>query len=381
MFAIIASNMNRLFLRRATAAVVEVIIPAVLLTFMTASIPSPSPEPKVAFWQGAYFFCAMIIWLIISSYIIFKDAMPAGQSLMKTMLGLRVVSAKTRIKCRWWQSLLRNIVLLIPPVIVIEPFIALFRKDGRRLGDLLCGTIVVDAAQEFYPKPKRDVALDEALLKFFAWLMSAAITLVIFNFSYFYIGSGNVAGRITESTSSVVTILTFDAANKPLNFGSGFIVNSDGVVATNFHVLNGAERAVAIYYEKGPIAVESLLASNAYRDIALLKIKSKTPHFMRLGDSDLVQVGDDVYTIGSPQGLPATVSKGIISQIRTIKDLKVLQTDAAISRGNSGGPLLNKRFEVIGINSAFLIEGQNLNFAVPINYVKELMRKSKVKAQ
>ncbi len=161
--------------------------------------------------------------------------------------------------------------------------------------------------------------------------------------------------------------------------GSGVIVSPDGEILTNFHVvdgLRGGEVDLEVKTADGRTYKAAVLGKDKELDIALIKIDAAHLPFAALGDSDVARVGEWVVAIGNPLGLEHTVTQGIISA----KGRKLtggleafLQTDAAINRGNSGGPLLNLRGEVIGINTAINPQGQNLGFAVPINMVKRIL--------
>jgi len=128
--------------------------------------------------------------------------------------------------------------------------------------------------------------------------------------------------------------------------------------------------------------VKGLIGSNPERDLAVLKLETTSNEFrfLNLGNSDIVEVGEQVIAIGSPLGLEATVSPGFISGVREVNGLKLLQTTAPISPGNSGGALVNLNGEVVGVPSFTLTRvsrdatvSQNLNFALPSNYVRELL--------
>ena len=112
------------------------------------------------------------------------------------------------------------------------------------------------------------------------------------------------------------------------------------------------------------------------RDLVLLKISASQTASLSLGDSDKVEVGDSVFAIGNPQGLEGTFSQGIVSSIREIGSDKLLQITAPISPGSSGGPVLNSEGEVIGVSVATFRDGQNLNFAIPSNYLNALILKA-----
>jgi S1-C subfamily serine protease len=185
-----------------------------------------------------------------------------------------------------------------------------------------------------------------------------------------------------EAIRSVVTVETRDELGKPLGQGSGFVVSSDGKIITNYHVIQGATFAEVRFHDGASYVVEGMIASNSKRDLVLLKIKTNSNefYFLALGDSDRVEVGEQVFAVGSPMGLEATVSPGFVSGVRDENGLKLLQTTAPISPGNSGSALINLAGEVVGVSTLSLTSvrqnatvSQNLNFAVPSNYVRELV--------
>jgi S1-C subfamily serine protease len=167
--------------------------------------------------------------------------------------------------------------------------------------------------------------------------------------------------------------------------GSGFLISADGRILTNNHVVSGQAPEVQVTLadkDKSRYRAEILVRDPA-NDLALLRIKprNKLP-FLRLGDSDAIQVGQKVLAIGNPFGLEGTLTTGIISsQGRTIVDEQgrelegMLQTDAAINPGNSGGPLLDSQGNVIGINTAILGPGGSIGigFAMPVNKAKAML--------
>ncbi len=156
--------------------------------------------------------------------------------------------------------------------------------------------------------------------------------------------------------------------------GSGFIFQADGLVMTNAHVVQGADR-VTVKLKNGTTYEGKVLGSDPVTDVAVVKISASKLPTVRLGNSDSVRPGEWAIAIGNPLGLDNTVTVGIVSAVgRTgaevgIPDKRVpfIQTDAAINPGNSGGPLLNALGEVIGINTAIRTDGQGIGFAVPIN--------------
>jgi len=122
--------------------------------------------------------------------------------------------------------------------------------------------------------------------------------------------------------------------------------------------------------------IEGITAVDPQRDLVVLKITAARWQALPLGDSDTIQVGESVYAVGNPQGLEGTFSQGIISSIRDLGSDKLLQITAPISPGSSGGPVLNGKGEVIGVSVATFKGGQNLNFAIPSNYLKALLPKA-----
>lgn len=186
-----------------------------------------------------------------------------------------------------------------------------------------------------------------------------------------------------EALKSVVEIETKDQEGQPLSQGSGFVVSNDGKIVTNYHVIQGAAFAVALFPDGASYQVQGLVASNPNRDLVLLQIQttSKDFRFLSLADSDKVEAGEQVVALGSPLGLQATVSPGFISGVRETDGLKLLQTTAPISPGNSGGALINLTGKVVGVPTLSLTSvrqnatvSQNLNFAIPSNYVGELLK-------
>ncbi|MCT4626946.1 DegQ family serine endoprotease [Halodesulfovibrio sp.] len=169
------------------------------------------------------------------------------------------------------------------------------------------------------------------------------------------------------------------------SLGSGFIVSPDGFIATNNHVVEGADEIkVNILDEKGKYQSydAKIIGTDPLTDLALLKIKAKRElPTLELADFSKVEVGQWVLAIGNPFGLDHTVTSGIVSALgRNISNNpydNFLQTDASINPGNSGGPLLNLDGEVIGINTAIIARGQGIGFAIPSSTIKDIINKLK----
>jgi S1-C subfamily serine protease len=181
-----------------------------------------------------------------------------------------------------------------------------------------------------------------------------------------------------NSAPAVVLITMVDAVGKPLSQASGFLVDPTGVIVTNHHVIDPSPGAHLIVKTARGDRYDDvrIIYDEERRDMAVLLIKAKGLPALRIGDSDKLVPGQQVVAIGNPLGLELTVTEGIISAIRLDqgKGYSFIQHQAPISPGSSGGPLLNMRGEVIGINSFTFVRGQNLNGAIPINYVAPYLR-------
>lgn len=174
---------------------------------------------------------------------------------------------------------------------------------------------------------------------------------------------------------ATVILVMEDAEGQPLSLGSGFFVG-DSQIATNLHVVKGAASGYAkLVGKEMKLNIEGYTAIDEKRDLIILKVPTFDPEVILLGNSDLTQVGETVYAVGSPRGLEGTFSDGIISSIRLLDGDKLIQITAPVSPGNSGGPVLNRKGEVIGVSVLSIRDGQNLNFAIPSNYLKSLLTK------
>jgi S1-C subfamily serine protease len=169
--------------------------------------------------------------------------------------------------------------------------------------------------------------------------------------------------------------------------GSGFVISEDGRILTNNHVISGSSK-IEVKFSDGSLYTAKVLVRDSVDDLALIKIepKKKLP-FLRLGDSDAVQVGQKVLAIGNPFGFSGTLTTGVVSSLgRSIRNENsqlegLMQTDAAINEGNSGGPLLDSSGNAIGINTAILApSGGNIGigFAMPINRAKAMLEDFRV---
>lgn len=203
------------------------------------------------------------------------------------------------------------------------------------------------------------------------------ISFLIFTVS---VVSAKISDVILKQKKAVVTIYINDKDGKQVATGSGFIIDPNGIVATNYHVaskwIEALGNIIILKMENGAYyPVEDITSLDVENDIALLKVTGKELPAIKLAPDYKPKQGERIAVIGSPFGLETTVSDGIISSLRGKN--KLIQITAPISSGSSGSPVFNSKGEVIGV-ATFLIEGgQNLNFAIPIRHVANLLSESK----
>jgi len=176
-----------------------------------------------------------------------------------------------------------------------------------------------------------------------------------------------------EQSQAVVVIELLDGSGSVMGQGSGFIVTPGGAVVTNFHVIQGAA-SLRVKLPNGDVYKTSdVVDFDESKDIAIVKIKGFKLPVVTLGDSDRAEVGAAIVAIGSPEGLTNSLSTGVISGVRRFDTHRVFQITAPISHGSSGGALFDSGGSVIGITTFVLRGGQNINFAVPINYARGMI--------
>lgn len=191
----------------------------------------------------------------------------------------------------------------------------------------------------------------------------------------------DILERVSKSVVNISTIKlvhnVFYQAVPVEGMGSGTIIDANGYILTNNHVIRGAEK-IAVTLWNGQVSEGTLVGSCAVHDTAVVKVKVKNLQAAELGDSDKLRVGQRVYAIGNPFGLAGgpTITSGVISAInRTIESQRglvenLVQTDAAINPGNSGGPLVDLEGKVVAINTAIIPFAHGIGFAIPINSAK-----------
>ena len=166
--------------------------------------------------------------------------------------------------------------------------------------------------------------------------------------------------------------------------GSGFVIEDDGQILTNYHVIQNAER-IMVKFSDGRSLPARVLGVDSDTDIALIKVDARNLAVAPMGDSETLRVGEWVCAIGNPLAYEHTVTVGVVSYLgRKLFDSSLdnyIQTDAAINFGNSGGPLINGRGEVVGINSAISQRASNIGFAVPINEARSILPQLKAEGR
>ena len=189
----------------------------------------------------------------------------------------------------------------------------------------------------------------------------------------------SVRELVQELGEAVVQVRT------PGGLGSGFFLNEEGYLITNFHVIEGETQiSIEVYHQKDnqldrkTYKQVRIVAMNKFQDLALLKVEERdAPKFAHvpLAEPDSLAVGERVFAIGSPLGLERTVTEGIVStKTRQIQGELYLQTTTQINPGNSGGPLFNLRGEVVGVTNMKLMFGEGLGFAVPVDSVRYFLK-------
>ncbi len=203
----------------------------------------------------------------------------------------------------------------------------------------------------------------------------ATLLAVILSFSFFACSETSkplTAEEIyNKSKDCAVELVTYSKNNQELALGSGFVLSSDGKIVTNYHVIEESYSA-KVYIGETAYTVNSVLAYSIDKDIAVLKINANNLKTLTINYT-APATGSTVYALGSSRGLTSTFSKGIVTtSSRELDGVTYIQHDAAISNGNSGGPLINEKCEIVGINTLTIKDSQNLNFAISASELNAL---------
>jgi hypothetical protein len=179
----------------------------------------------------------------------------------------------------------------------------------------------------------------------------------------------DVAKKVFPKT---VMITTQDQNGRPLAIGSGLVLKP-GFIISNFHVVEGSGAGfVKVIGDRSKYKILGIVAKDELRDLVILSVDGIATEGATLSQRQTTEVGETVFAIGNPRGLEGTFSQGIVSSVRDLDGLTLLQITAPISPGSSGGPIVDEKGEVVGVAVATFRGGQNLNFAIPVKYVAAL---------
>ncbi len=187
-----------------------------------------------------------------------------------------------------------------------------------------------------------------------------------------------------DAKTSVLKLRVLDVSGREVGSGTGFFVSTDGLVVTNYHVIDAAHRIEAVPAEGPSYTVSGLVARDEVNDLALLRTDAGSSRPLPLAAGTVPEPGEEVVVLGGPLGLAGSLSEGIVAAIRDPTEIErrksgrspLLQITAAISPGSSGSPVMKLDGEVIGVAVSQVLNGQNLNFAVPVAAVHALMERA-----
>ena len=173
---------------------------------------------------------------------------------------------------------------------------------------------------------------------------------------------------VAQQVTPAVVVIKSDKGQ-----GSGFLVDASGTIVTNEHVIDDVTELTVTLNSGEVFSTVWIVATDAARDLAILRIAGTHLPALPLADSNSVQVGEPVALLGAPAGLGATLSTGVVSAVRIVDGSRTIQTTAPASPGSSGSPLVNRDGEAVGVLTWARVDGNDLNFTIPINYVKGML--------
>ena len=322
--------------------------------------------------------CGLLMWLGLKWWVIFLTwfaFIEIGYQL-KGSIGKSFVGISVPTKTRHQYYLRETLGKLGSLAIFCIGFLMIFSRERLALHDYVASTRVLRIGRVAL---LRQAIISLSLL--FGLATGAYLLLSTDHSIHFYpllkSTEPPTLNLIVKQMPAVATLYVYNGRGKLIGQGSGFLITSDGVGVTNFHVIKDAYSADA---KLGDGRLYHLLSVHAYeagRDIAIFQLGRKTSvgveeardlPYLSLATEE-ARIGDRVATVGSPEGLPNSVSDGLVSAIRGEGEKHLLQITAPISPGSSGGPVFNLKGEVVAITSFQYTEGQNLNFAIPISEV------------
>jgi serine protease Do len=300
----------------------------------------------------------LFLGLLMVSSLIYAE--PQGQNVFKSLLDLLLKNV-TSTKPNFTQSQQPYFINPVPTVFDLESAVTQIAEKSSSAVVSIVISKYVPIVERFYINPFEEFELPPEIKPFFE----------------FQIPQYREKGYEKQKVGG----------------GTGFIVSSDGLIITNKHVVSDPKAEYTVYLNDGRKFKAEVLALHPTDDLALIKISANNLPTLVLGDSDKVKIGQFVIAIGNALGeFQNTVSFGVISGLRrsiTASDRSgnverlegLIQTDAAINFGNSGGPLINLKGEVIGVNTAIAGGAENIGFAIPINRAKKMIEEVKTKGK
>lgn len=208
--------------------------------------------------------------------------------------------------------------------------------------------------------------------------VSIGLTLIVSLWSGLTWAQADLSDLFLKTSPNVVVITSYDLTGTARSQGSGFVIDKNGIIATNLHVVSSAASVEVKTPAGESIFATAIIRTDKKWDLALIKVDKLFESFLQLAPPQSAHVGMRVVAIGSPLGFENTISEGIISGIRSVSTLTgVLQITNPVSPGSSGGPVLSISGKVLGVTTLMAEHGQNINFAVPAHRVSQLLKKAK----